>query len=208
MHNVLRYYQSMKSEGKRVGVYVRVSTTDQSCDMQKNAINEYLEARGWANDAVYFEDAGRTGTNTNRPEFKRLMSEARARRLDIVVVFKLDRFARSLKDLILNLEELSQLGVAFISLRDAVDLTTSAGRLMVNMLGAFAAFEADLIKERVRAGLMNARAQGKQLGRPKERDDAVIRRLRADGLSLRAIATKVGVSKSSVQNSLKLPIAV
>jgi DNA invertase Pin-like site-specific DNA recombinase len=194
----MRYLEHMK-----VGAYLRVSTQDQSTELQRRELQLYLEARGWTSSVEWFEDHGFTGTNTNRPRLKELMAAARARRIDVVLVWKLDRFARSLKDLILGLEELSQLGVAFISLRDQIDLTTAAGRFMTSMLGAFAAFEADLIKERVRAGLANARAKGKRLGRPTQRDDNAILALHSRGKSLRGIARELGTSMGAVQRALR-----
>lgn len=186
----------------RVGVYLRVSTSDQSCEMQRREIDAYVQARGWLT-VTYYEDAGFTGTNTNRPQFKQLIADARHRKLDVIVVFKLDRFARSLKDLITHLEELTQLGVDFIALKDAIDFTTASGKLLTSLLGAFAAFEADIIRERVRSGLANARAKGKRLGRPKLRDDAAILSLRAEGKSLRQIMSQLNTSMGAVQRAIR-----
>jgi putative DNA-invertase from lambdoid prophage Rac len=192
----------MSTQNTRVGIYVRVSTLDQSTDLQVKELQAYAASRGWSLISVY-DDTGRTGTNTNRPMFKKLLQDARARKLDIVVCWKLDRLARSLKDLVSTLTELGELGVAFVSMRDQIDLTTSTGRLMAHMLGAFAEFEASLIRERVRAGLKNAREKGKALGRPKTRDDAAIGALRSSGLSIRQIATRLNCSIGSVQRSIR-----
>lgn len=185
---------------KRIAVYLRVSTIDQSTSLQSREIQEYLNARGLNSIRVYEDKA--SGTNSNRDQFKALMADARARRIDLVIVWKLDRFARSLKDLITHLQEFSELGVEFISLRDQIDLTTSAGRLMTHIIAAFAEFEASIIKERVRAGLANAKAQGRALGRPRTVDSAMAVELRSQGLSLSQIAKRLGVSKAAVHKTL------
>lgn len=184
----------------KVALYLRVSTQDQSCELQRTELTRYVESRGWEIHQI-FEDKA-TGTNGNRPMLKALLRDARERQFDILICWKLDRLFRSLKDLIATLQELTELKIDFISLKDNIDLTTSSGRLMMHMLGAFAEFEASLIKERVRAGLNNARAKGKRLGRPKVRDDARIQSLRATGLSVRQIAAQIGTSIGSVQRSL------
>jgi putative DNA-invertase from lambdoid prophage Rac len=185
---------------ERIGIYLRVSTQDQSYELQESEIRRYLESRGWGDPILYADKA--TGTNANRSELKRLLRDARERRLDKIVVWKLDRFARSLKDLILMLQELGELGVEFVSLRDQIDLTTSAGRLLLHVVGAFAQFEADLIKERVRAGLVNAKAKGQKLGRPFQIDASRVAALRRQGLSLSQIAKQVGATKSGVSKTL------
>jgi len=192
----------MTTAKPRVGIYLRVSTQDQNTEIQKGELQRFAEARGWASVRVYEDKA--TGTNANRPALKEMLRDARKRVIDVIVVWKLDRFARSLKDLVTMLQELSELGVEFVALKDNIDLTTSSGRLMMHMIGAFAEFEASLIRERVRAGIANARAKGKRLGRPSFRDDDRIRALRGRGLSIRQVAAKAGVSKASVQRALKV----
>lgn len=132
------------------------------------------------------------------------MQAARRKEFQVLIVWKMDRLFRSLKDLILTLQELEDLGIAFISLKDSIDLTTSAGRLMMQIIGAFAEFEASVIRERVRAGLKNAKAKGKCLGRPRLRDDSKIHSLRSEGFSIRAISKKLRIATSSVQHALKL----
>jgi DNA invertase Pin-like site-specific DNA recombinase len=149
-----------------------------------------------------YEDRGFTGTNANRPRLKALLQEARSRRFDLVLVWKLDRWGRSLREIVLMLQELADYGVEFCSLKDALDLSTSQGRLMMHMLAAFAQFEADVIKTRVLAGLANARARGKRLGRPKQHDDGAIRSLRAEGLSYRAIQKRLGVPMGCISRAL------
>lgn len=190
----------MSKHQKRAGIYCRVSTDEQSTDLQVQELKEYAIARGWTIFRIYEDKA--TGTNKNRPMLKELMRDAGARKLDTVLCWKLDRFARSLKDLILMIQEMSELGVDFVSLKDQIDLTTAAGRLMVHIIGAFAEFEASIIKERVKAGLKAAKANGKRLGRPKLRDDDAIHLLRTQGVSIRKIAAQLGVSTGAIQKSL------
>lgn len=192
----------MKS--KRVAMYLRVSTADKGQDtaMQLRELEQYAKLREFGQVTVY-EDKGFTGTNTKRPALQRLLKEAKQRKFDIVLVWKLDRFARSLKELVNMISELNEFGVEFCSLKDALDLSTSQGRLMFHMIGAFSQFESDLIRMRVKAGLEHARSKGKTLGRPKRRDDERIVRLRKKGLSIKAIALKIGMSKKTVQNSLR-----
>jgi DNA invertase Pin-like site-specific DNA recombinase len=165
----------------RVALYLRVSTQDQSTELQSNELLKYIEARGLPDPIIYQDKS--TGTNGNRPAFKQLMADIRQRKVDLVICWKLDRLFRSLKDLIATLQEWNELGVEFISLKDNIDLTTSAGRLMLHIIGAFGEFEASLIRERVRAGLANAKAHGKRLGRPPTIDAVHVRKLRAAGLS-------------------------
>jgi DNA invertase Pin-like site-specific DNA recombinase len=186
----------------RVVLYLRVSTTDQSLDLQRNELTDFAKARGWQIVKTY-EDFGVSGTTANRPQLKELMRDARARRFDVLCVFKLDRFARSLKDLVSMLQELSDLGVQFVSLRDQIDMTTAAGRFMLHLLGAFGELEAALIRERVMAGLENAKRKGKTLGRPKLRNDAAIRALRARGMTYREIGNELNAGRGAIYRALK-----
>lgn len=185
---------------RKTAIYIRVSTNDQKTDIQLNEIRSYLSNRH-LHDFKIFEDKA-TGTNNARPQFQALLKAARLREIDVVIVWKLDRFARSLKDLITHLNELSELGIEFISLKDQIDLSTSAGKLMLHIIGAFAQFEADLIRERVRAGIENAKRKGTKLGRPRLSDPVLMSKLRKEGLSLSAIAKQLGVSKTTVHNTL------
>jgi putative DNA-invertase from lambdoid prophage Rac len=188
---------------KRVGIYLRVSTSDQNTEIQNNDLLTYVQARGW-NIVNIYEDKSSGTTTKKRPEFKKLMAAARERRVDVILVWKLDRFGRSLKDLVVHLQEISELGIDFVSFKDNLDFSTSIGRLMVHLLGAFAEFEASVIRSRVQAGVDNARKKGKILGRPKLRNDDSIKDLRDQGLSFRAIAKELGVSLGSVQRALKV----
>ncbi len=191
----------MESSNLRVAVYARCSTQEQSTELQRREIESYAKARSW-NQLTWFEDLA-SGTSSNRSNLQKLLVEARARRIDVIVVWKLDRFARSLKDLVTLLQEFSELGITFFSLKDQIDLGTSAGRLMMHLIGAFAEFEASLIRERVRAGLNNARAKGRQLGRPRKIDPAKLVELRKSGLSFSQIAKQTGLSKSAVHKTLQ-----
>jgi DNA invertase Pin-like site-specific DNA recombinase len=186
----------------RCALYLRVSTLDQKTDLQREELESYCQARGWAIVATYEDKA--TGMNANRPEFQQAMKDAKAKKFDVLAVWKLDRYARSLADLLQNLQLLTDLGIAFVSMKDAgCDWTTPTGRLLTSLLSAFSEFEGSLIRMRVKAGLDAAKRKGKRLGRPKRRDDDQIRALRAQGKSIRQIAKAVGVSTTAVQRSLK-----
>ena len=195
------HYNFGMTEVKKIALYLRVSTNDQSTELQKSEVISYCKARGFSNIEIY-EDIGRTGTNDNRPELKRLLADARQRKCDVVVCWKIDRLFRSLKHLILTLQEFDELGIKFISLKDQIDLTTSSGRLLMQIIGAMGEFEASLIKERVKAGLAAAKAKGKALGRPHKRNDAEILKLRGAGKTVRQIAAELNISKSTVALAL------
>src|SRR5213083_2737323 len=150
---------------ERVALYARVSTLlGQSPEMQLVELREYAARRGWLVIGEYVDRA--SGIKESRPALNRLMTDARRRKFDMIVVWKIDRFGRSLKHLVNALAELESLGVAFVSLKDSLDLTTASGRLLFQLVAAMAEFERSLIQERVRAGIRNARAKGRRLGRP------------------------------------------
>jgi len=186
----------------KAAIYCRVSTTDQSTELQRNEITRYIESRGWDLHQVY-DDVGKTGTNANRPEFKNLMNDARERKFDVLVIWKLDRLFRSLKGMVNSLTEFEELGIEFVSMKDHIDLTTINGRLMAGVLGAFAEFEADLIRERVKAGLENAKKKGVKLGRPRKINNQDVLKLYRQGLSLGKIAEQLNISKSGVHGVVK-----
>jgi putative DNA-invertase from lambdoid prophage Rac len=187
---------------KRVALYARTSTVDkQDPEMQLRELREYAKIREWQVSGVY-EDRGYTGTNSNRPMLKEILRDAKLRRFDIILVWKLDRWGRSLREIVSMLQELADYGVEFCSLKDALDLSTSQGRLMMHLLAAFAQFEADLIKTRVLAGLEHAKARGKRLGRPKLHNDEMIRKLRSEGLSYRAIQKRLTVPMGCISRAL------
>lgn len=178
----------------RVGLYARVSTMhNQNPEMQLSELREYGARRGWQIVGDYV-DEGVSGSRERRPQLDRLMADAHRRKFDLIAVWKIDRFGRSLKHLVNALADLDSLGVAFVSLRDNIDLSTPSGRLMFQIIGAMAEFERSLIQERVRAGLRNAQARGVRLGRPRTAVDAAqIARMRASGSSWRQISEKLGI---------------
>lgn len=191
-------------ENTRVGLYARVSTSNgqQDPEMQLRELREYAERRGWQIAEVY-TDAGISGSKDSRPALNRLMIDAQQRRIDAVLVWKLDRFGRSLRHLVNALAQLEALGIAFVSLRDNLDLTTPSGRLMFQIIGAMAEFERALIQERVKAGLRNARAKGKRLGRPRVFvNESKIAVLRSSGASWRAIALELGVGMGTIYRAV------
>jgi DNA invertase Pin-like site-specific DNA recombinase len=187
----------------RAAIYARVSTTNhgQDVNMQLRELREYCERRSLEIAGEYTDNA--SGSKDSRPELNRLMADAKLRRFDAVCVWKLDRFGRSLRHLVNALADLESLGVSFISLKDNLDLSTPSGRLMFQIIGAMAEFERSLIQERVRAGLRNARAKGKRLGRPRVAvDPSRIARLRASGLSWPSIARELGVGVGTVYQAV------
>jgi len=186
----------------QVALYARVSTFNgQDPEMQLVELREYADRRGWQIAEEYI-DQGVSGSRESRPALNRMMADACRRRFDAVMVWKIDRFGRSLKHLVNSLAELAALGVAFISLRDNLDLSTPSGRLMFQIIGAMAEFERALIQERVRAGIRNARAKGKRLGRPRiVVDTSRIATLRAHGNSWSQIRAELGVSKGTAQRA-------
>ena len=187
----------------RVAIYARVSTlNNQDPEMQLSELREYAGRRCWQ-IVEEFTDQGVSGCKESRPALNRLMSDACRRRFDAVLVWKIDRFGRSLKHLVNALAELAALGVSFVSLRDNLDLSTPSGRLMFQIIGAMAEFERALIQERVRAGLRNARSKGKKLGRPRLTVDASkIASLRAQGRSWAEIVAEMGIGKGTAQRAL------
>lgn len=186
---------------RTAALYSRVSTLDQNCEVQLAELRRYSDQRfGSAREYV---DHGVSGTQRHRPALDNLMRDARQRLFDVVVVWKFDRFARSLKHLLDALEEFHALGIDFVSLTEGIDTTTPTGQLLFSILGAVAQFERDLIAERVRAGIAQARRMGKRIGRPRVLVDArPILLLRNEKLSLRKIARKLGIPVSRVRRAL------
>jgi DNA invertase Pin-like site-specific DNA recombinase len=188
----------------KVAIYARVSTVNhgQDVSMQTRELRQFAEARGW-NVAGEYIDAGVSGAKDSRPELNRLMADAHKRRFDVVCVWRFDRFARSVSHLLRALETFRALGIDFVSYSEQMDTSTPAGKMVFTVLGAVAELERSLIVERVRAGLRNARAKGKRLGRPRIGIDAVkIGRLREQGRSIREIADELGYSRSLVHKTL------
>jgi DNA invertase Pin-like site-specific DNA recombinase len=186
---------------KRAAIYARVSTNSQNPDMQLAELRAYCQNRGWQ-VVGEFVDTGISGSKEKRPALDRLVALCRKRALDAVVVYRYDRFARSLRQLVNALEEFRSLGVDFVSLHEGVDTSTPNGRLVFGIFASIAEFERELIRDRVRSGLAAARARGKQLGRPRVAiDTAEIARLRAEGASWAAIGTALGLGEGTVRRA-------
>jgi DNA invertase Pin-like site-specific DNA recombinase len=186
----------------RAGLYARVSTLDQqTLPMQNRAMREYAARRGWM-VALQVKEVGSGATQRQLRE--RLLDAARRREIDVVLVWRLDRWGRSVTDLLATMQELEHLGVGFISLTEALDLTTPAGRAMAGLLAVFAGFEREILGERVRAGLAHARLNGKRLGRPATAalHANQIRKLRRSGLSKSEIARRLNIGRTSVRRIL------
>jgi DNA invertase Pin-like site-specific DNA recombinase len=162
--------------------------------MQLRELREYCQRRAW-DIAGEYVDQGMRGATDSRPELNRLMADAHKRRFEVVCVWRFDRFARSVSHLLRALETFKALGIDFVSYSEQMDTSTPAGKMVFTVLGAVAELERSLIVERVRAGLRNARAKGKRLGRPRVSvDPDQVARLRAQGTSWRAISKQLGVS--------------
>jgi DNA invertase Pin-like site-specific DNA recombinase len=186
----------------RAGLYARVSTDDQqTLAMQNRAIREYAARRGWT-IALQVREVNSGGAK--REARQKVLEAARRREIDVVLVWRLDRWGRSVTDLLATLQELEHLGVGFVSLTEALDLTTAAGRAMAAMLAVFAAFEREILQERTRAGLAHARENGKRLGRPATAalHAAEIRKLRHAGVSKSEIARRLQIGRTSVRRIL------
>lgn len=179
----------------KTAVYARVSTNNgQNPEMQLRELREYCERRGWEVTREYV-DTGISGAREKRPELDRLVADAHRRRFDAVVVWRFDRFARSVSHLLRALETFRSLGIEFVSFSEQMDTSTPTGKMVFTVLGAVAELERSLIVERVRAGLRNARAKGKRLGRPRKVVDAAkASQLRAQGLTWRRVGAQLGVA--------------
>src|SRR5947209_16426017 len=187
----------------RAGLYARVSTNDQqTIPLQIRALREYAARRGWT-IALQVKEIGSGASQRQLRE--KLLEAARRREIDVVLVWRLDRWGRSVTDLLTTLQELEHLGVGFVSLTEALDLTTPAGRAMTAMLAVFAAFEREILQERTRAGLAHARQNGKRLGRPATAaaHAAEIRRLHRAGISKSEIARRLQIARTSVRRVLE-----
>lgn len=198
----------------KAALYARVSTRDQSCEMQVRELKEYCERRGWeiygphflANGLVLpaegptaYRDLALSGSTKRRPGLDLLMSHARLKKFDVVVVYRYDRFARSLHHLVSAFEELRSLGIDFVSLHEQIDTTTPNGRLVFGIMASIAEFERELIRERVRSGVAAAIARGRKPGRPRLTvDREIVHRLVGEKVSIREISKRLGISPSSV----------
>ncbi len=189
-------------QAQRAAIYARVSTNNsQDPEMQLREVREYCARRGWQVFGEYV-DRGFSGSKERRPELDRLLTDCRKRRVDAVVVYRYDRFARSLRQLVNALEEFRGLGIDFVSLHEGVDTSTPNGRLIFGIFASIAEFERELIRDRVRSGIAAARAKGKRLGRPRVLVDASrIADLRAQGLSWASIAREMSIGEGTVRRA-------
>jgi DNA invertase Pin-like site-specific DNA recombinase len=194
---------TFSEDGMKAAIYARVSTANNGQDptMQTRELREYCDRRGWTVAGEYV-DIGISGTKERRPELDRLLGEAHRRRFDAVVVWRFDRFARSVSHLLRALETFKSLGIEFVSLSEQVDTSTPTGKMVFTVLGAVAELERSLIVERVRAGLRNAKAKGKSLGRPRVAVDAArIAALRSQGMSWARIGEELGLGEGTVRRT-------
>jgi putative DNA-invertase from lambdoid prophage Rac len=180
----------------RVAIYARVSTSDQTCELQLRELREYCQRRGWSIHDEFI-DTGISGTKSSRPELNRLLGDVRQRRIEVIVCWKLDRWARSLAHLVQSIQELDSLNVRFIAVTQNIDTDASnpMAKLLLHLMGAFAEFERSLIVERTIAGVRAAKAKGKVPGRPKRvfRRDEVVRLRDVERMSWRAIAATLAI---------------
>ena len=187
---------------RRAAIYARVSTLDQTTENQLRELRHFIRARDWT--VREYVDEGVSGSTDKRPALDKLLRDAKRRRFDVLVCWRLDRLGRSLRHLVLFLEELQALGVDFVSLAEGIDATTPAGRLQMHILGAIAEFERARIAERVRLGLARVQANGQKLGRPKleltAKQMAAVREFGVD-----RAARRLGVSRSTLYRRLSRP---
>ena len=185
----------------RTALYCRISTSNhgQTPDMQLRELRQYCARRGFKIGAEYV-DSGISGTKERRPQLDKLWADAKRRRFDAVVVYRYDRFARSLRQLINALEEFRALGIEFVSLHEGVDTATPNGRLIFDIFASIAEFERELIRDRVRSGIASARAKGKRIGRPAA-DLSLVSKVKAmigRGQSMRQVGMALGISVATV----------
>ncbi len=185
-------------QGRRVALYARVSTSEQNVDLQLVELRKYVKDRGWM---IYNEyvDIGQSGAKDSRPQLNQLMTDAKRKRFDVVLVWKFDRYARSLKHLVTSLHEFQSLGIDFISLTEGVDTSTPLGRCLFGIIGSMAELERDLIRERVQAGMRRAKEKGRAIGRPKvQLDIEEVKRLREEGRNVTEISRILNVSRANI----------
>ncbi len=175
----------------KAAIYARVSTLEQEPENQLQELRRYVQARDWM--AVEYVDKGVSGAKDRRPALDQLVADARRRRFDVLVCWRLDRLGRNLRHLILLLDDLHGLGIGFVTLGEGIDTTSPTGRLVLHVLGAISEFERERIRERVLAGLQRARSQGRRLGRPRVHPAKLV----VPGGTVRAAAKAWGVSKTT-----------
>jgi len=191
------------NQPKQVGIYARVSTQDQNIEMQLSDLRRYCTLRGWNIFREYL-DQGISGSKASRPNLDALMADAKRRSIDIVLVWRFDRFARSSKQLALALDEFQHLGVDFVSFQEQIDTSTPMGKMVFTVMGAVAELERNIIIERIHGGLRRAKEKGKTFGRPRvEISPERLSDMQKRGYSIRKMAMALGVPRSTVQDKLK-----
>ena len=188
-------------------LYARISTSDKNQDpeVQLRDLRVSCQQRGWQMVGEYV-DLGVSGAKESRPELDRLMADAQSKQFDAVMVWRFDRFARSTSHLLRALDTFNRLGIDFVSHSEAIDTSTPTGKVMFTILGAMAEFERDILRERVKAGMRNAKAKGKQIGRkPSSINPDAVHALRAEGRTVRQIASRLGYSAGLVHKTLQIP---
>jgi DNA invertase Pin-like site-specific DNA recombinase len=185
----------------RAAIYARVSTFEQEPENQLQELRRYVEARGWTGQE--YVDRGVSGAKDRRPALDQLLTDAKRRRFDVLVCWRLDRLGRNLRHLVTMLEDLQALGIAFVSMGEGIDCTTPAGKLQLHILAALAEFERERIRERVKAGLQRAKGQGKRLGRPvRELPPEAVLAAQGGHISVRQAARRLGVSPATAHRWL------
>ncbi len=189
----------------RVALYARVSTVDQQCEMQLRDLRQYVAARGWTLVGEYV-DTGWSGKNAERPELRRCVADAKARRFDAIAVWKLDRWGRTVQQLVNDIIDFDSAGIRFIAITQGIDTDSSnpISRLLLHVMAAFAEFERSVINERVLAGVRNAQVKGTRTGRPIGRpkkifDRSQVLEMRETGMSLAQISAATGLSKTTIR---------
>lgn len=179
----------------RVAIYARVSTDDQTNQTQINELKKYCELKGWS-DLTIFQDEGISGTKTSRPEFDRMVEGAKNKEFDVIAVWRFDRASRSTRHLLELLDDFKKWGVDFVSLKEQIDTSSAAGKLMFTMISAFAQFERDVISDRTKAAMSRLKEEGRQVGRSKTYDYSKVIELKNQGKRPPEIAQILGISKS------------
>jgi DNA invertase Pin-like site-specific DNA recombinase len=177
----------------RVAIYCRVSTDLQTNETQESQLRDYCKMKGWSDIEVFIDD-GVSGTRRSRPELDHMLSRVRNKEFDAVMVWRFDRASRSTKQLLELLEEFQKLGVDFISLREQIDTSTPAGKLMFTMVSGFAQFERDLISERTKAAMQEAKKRGVKYGRDKKYDHSKVIQMKKEGFNINQISEQLGIS--------------
>ena len=189
-------------KNKKAALYFRCSTIQQNLEIQISDLRKYAEARG-LEIVEEFSDFGISGAKDKRPALDQMMKAARQRKFDVVLVWRLDRLGRNTRHLLTLLDELESLQVSLVSLQEGFDLSTPVGRVVATVLAALSAFEREIIRERVVAGILNARTKGKTLGRPKTVDAERIKLLRFQGRTYQQIGDELHISPGSIRNALR-----